>query len=176
MDWALGNGAKVLSMSLGFPGFVPDFLPIVRILRLRGMLPVIAVGNEGAGTSRSPGNYAEALAVGWANEDDTVDPESSSQRFQRAEQPIVPDLVAPGGDIVSTAPGGGYQLMSGTSMATPHVAGLAAILWLAKPQATVNQIERAIVDSCSPLPGVPDERQGRGFPNGPRALQLLLGG
>lgn len=175
MDWALGNGAQILSMSLGFPGYVEDFLPISRILRQRGMLPAIASGNEGPGTSRSPGNYPEALSVGWSNRDDTVDPDSSSQRFRRKTQPIVPDVVAPGGDVVSAAPGGGYQLMSGTSMATPHVAGLAALLWEAKPEATVTQIERAIFASCAPLPDVPKTRQGRGLVNGPRALARLLG-
>ena len=174
MDWALGQGARVLSMSLGFPGYVEDFLPITRILRDRDLLPVIAAGNEGPGTSRSPGNYAQALSVGWANRDNTVDPDSSSQRFRRRSQPVVPDLVAPGGDVVSAAPGGGFQLMSGTSMATPHIAGLAALLLEAKPDATVSQVERAIFSSCSPLPGISESRQGRGLPNGPRALQRLL--
>jgi len=174
MDWALGNGARVLSMSLGFPGYSEEFLPILRILRDQGMLPVIAVGNEGPGTSRSPGNYPEAVAVGWSNRDGTVDPESSSQRFRRKTQPAVPDLVAPGGRTVSAAPGGGYQEMSGTSMATPHVAGLAALLWEARPDSSVMDIERAIFASCAPLAGAPAARQGRGLPNGPLALQRLL--
>jgi len=173
MDWALGNGARVLSMSLGFPGYVEDFLPVTRLLRRKGMLPVIAAGNEGPGTSRSPGNYAEALSVGWSNRNETVDPESSSQRFRRSRQPVVPDLVGPGGDIVSARPGGGFQLMSGTSMATPHIAGLAALLMEAKPEATITQIERAIFASCEPLDGVPSNRQGRGLPHGPQALAYL---
>jgi subtilisin family serine protease len=174
MDWGLGQGARILSMSLGFPGYVPDFLPITRILRDRGMLPVTAAGNEGAGTSRSPGNYAEALSVGWANEDMKVAPDSSSQRFRRKDEPIVPDLIAPGGDVISAAPGGGYQMMSGTSMATPHIAGLAALLLEAKPEATVDEVENAIFASCDPFPGVAESRQNRGFPNAPRALQYLL--
>lgn len=174
MDWALGQGAQVLSMSLGFPGYVDDFLTVTKVLRERGMLPVIAAGNEGPGTSRSPGNYAEALSVGWSDRDRAVDPESSSQRFRRRTQPVVPDLVAPGGDIVSAKPGGGYQLMSGTSMATPHIAGLAALFWEAKPAATVKDIERAIFSSCELLPGVSESRQGRGLPNGPRGLRRLV--
>ncbi|MBA3430352.1 MAG: S8 family serine peptidase [Actinobacteria bacterium] len=173
MDWALGEGARILSMSLGFPGYVEDFLPITRVLRRKGMLPIIAVGNEGPGTSRSPGNYTDALSIGWANRDETVDPDSSSQRFRRRTQPVVPDLVGPGGDIVSARPGGGFQLMSGTSMATPHIAGLAALLLQAKPEATVTQLERAILSSCQLLPGVPGNRQGRGFPNGARALARI---
>jgi subtilisin len=173
MDWAIGNGVRVLSVSLGFPGYVDDFLGVTRRLREKGVLPVMAVGNEGPGATRSPGNYVEALSVGWANRDDTVDPDSSSGRFRRRRQPTVPDLVAPGGDIVSAKPGGGHQLMSGTSMATPHVAGLAALLFEAKPDATVAQVERAIIGSCRKLPGVPDGRQGKGMPNAPDALRRL---
>lgn len=138
------------------------------------MLPVIAAGNEGPGATRSPGNYVKALSVGWANRDDTVDPDSSSGRFKRKRQPIVPALVGPGGDIVSAKPGGGHQLMSGTSMATPHIAGLAALLFEAKPDATVAAVERAINASCRKLPGVPEGRQGRGMPNAPAALRHLL--
>ncbi|MCC6234164.1 MAG: S8 family serine peptidase, partial [Verrucomicrobiales bacterium] len=64
MDWAVGKGVRVLSMSLGIRGFWSDFESVTQTLRDRGVLPVFAVGNEGAGTSRSPGNYAEALSVG----------------------------------------------------------------------------------------------------------------
>ena len=173
MDWAVGQQARVLSMSLGFPGYVDDFLGVTRKLREKGVLPVMAVGNEGPGATRSPGNYVEALSVGWSNRDDTVDPDSSSGRFRRRSQPTVPDLVAPGGDIVSAKPGGGHQMMSGTSMATPHIAGLAALLFEAEPDATVAQVERAILRSCQKLPGVPDTRQGKGIPSAPDALRRL---
>jgi subtilisin len=175
MDWVVGQGCKVLSMSLGFPGFWDDFLQLTRILRQRGVLPVFAVGNEGPGTSRSPGNYAEALSVGASAEDDTVADFSSSDRFRRRKDPVVPDVLAPGVGVVSALPGGGYQSMSGTSMATPHVAGLAALLWEAKPAATPNQVEKAIFESCVRLEGVPVDRQGRGVPVAKRALQRLMG-
>lgn len=174
MNWAVGNGARVLSMSLGFPGLVEDFLGVVRKLREKGVLPVIAVGNEGPGATRSPGNYVEALSVGWANRDNTVDPDSLSGRFKRRRQPTVPDLVGPGGDVVSAAPGGGHQMMSGSSMATPHIAGLAALLFEARPDATVTEVERAIIASCRKLPSVPQGRQGHGMPNAPAALRQIL--
>src|SRR5262249_21353312 len=70
MDWAVGLGVRVLSMALGLRGYHPDFLPVTRILRAKGIQPVFAVGNEGPGTSRSPGNYAEALSVGAGDDQD----------------------------------------------------------------------------------------------------------
>jgi subtilisin len=176
MDWVVGLGARVLSMSLGLRGFQEDFLPVTRILRARGVLPVFAVGNEGPGTSRSPGNYAEALSVGASNADDEVADFSSSQKFIRPDDPLVPDLVGPGVDVISSVPGGGYQKMSGSSMATPHIAGLAALLFQAKPSATVDEVEAAIFASCVLPSSMPDDRANRGVPNGPGALEALLAG
>jgi phospholipase C/subtilisin family serine protease len=175
MDWVVGQGARVLSMSLGLPGFTPAFLDVTRRLRERNVLPVFAVGNEGPGTSRSPGNYAEALSVGAMDEHDDVADFSSSQRFQRSEDPLVPDLVAPGVDIASCVPGGGFAVMSGTSMATPHVAGLAALLFQAKPAAGADEVERAIFESCHLPASMDRERANRGVPDAVLALRLLLG-
>ncbi len=61
------------------------------------------------------------------------------------------DLAAPGVDILSTLPGGGYGLLSGTSMASPHVAGVAALLASARPNATVNQLKAAILLGADPI-------------------------
>ncbi len=61
------------------------------------------------------------------------------------------DLAAPGVDILSTLPGGGYGLLSGTSMASPHVAGVAALLASARPTATVNQLKAAILLGADPI-------------------------
>jgi subtilisin len=176
MDWALANGVKVLSMSLGLPGWVEDFLPLIQILRTKGVLPCIAVGNEGAGTSRSPGNYAESLSVGAYAADHTVAPFSSSQRFIRPRDPVVPDLVGPGVGVFSAIPGGKYARMDGTSMATPHIAGLAALLFEAKPTATVNEVEDAILNSCQLPDGMTPDRAGKGIPSAVRALNLLVPG
>jgi len=175
LDWALGHQAKVLSMSLGLPGWWEDFVPIIRILRARGVLPVIATGNEGPGTSRSPGNYSQALSVGAVTKSLAVADFSSSQHFNRPADPIVPDVVAPGVDIISAVPGRRYKRMSGTSMATPHVAGLAALLFEAKPGATIDEVERAILKSCVRPAGMTSDRGGHGVPNAPRALDALMG-
>jgi subtilisin family serine protease len=173
MDWAVGHNVRILSMSLGFPGWVDDFLALTRLLREKNILPVFAVGNEGPGTSRSPGNYPETLSVGAHDVDADVAEFSSSQRFSRKRDPVVPDLLAPGVGVISARPGGGYQSMDGTSMATPHVAGLAALLIEAKPTASAAEVERAIFGSCVRPPGMDRERGNRGVPDAKRALALL---
>lgn len=174
MDWAVSQRARILNMSLGIPFSPPldEFNPILQILRARNVLPVIAVGNEGNGTSRPPGNHPESISVGAINRQGTVADFSSSQRFIRNVDPLVPDIVAPGVDIISARPGGGHQSMDGTSMATPHVAGLAALLFEAKPTATISEVENAIYNSCT-LANIPTERGNRGFPNAVRALAAL---
>jgi subtilisin len=175
MDWAVGKGVRVLNLSLGIRGYWSDFESVTRTLRDRGVLPVFAVGNEGAGNSRSPGNYVEAMSVGAVDRAGNVPEFSSSQRFSRGNDPLVPDLVAPGVDVISAAPGGGYKSMDGSSMATPHISGLAALLLQAKPTATPDEVEAAIYASCRGGGGMPQERANRGMPNGPRALAHLLG-
>jgi subtilisin len=175
MDWAVSLGVRVLSMSLGLRGYTEDFLPLTQILRARNILPVFAAGNEGPGQTRSPGNYAEALSVGAVDSHDAVADFSSSGHFSRPNDPIVPDLVAPGVDVVSSVPGNAYAQMSGTSMATPHVAGLAAVLMEAAPTATADEIEQAIFTSCALSAGMSPARAGRGIPSGMTALQVLTG-
>jgi subtilisin len=173
MDWIIGEGARILNMSLGLRGFHEDFLAVTQTLRQRGVLPVFAVGNEGPGTSRSPGNYVEALSVGAIDADDRVPDFSSSQTFDLTDNPVTPDLVAPGAAIISAMPDGGFQEKDGSSMATPHISGLAALLMQAAPAATIDQIEAAIFDSCTVLPDELADRQNRGVPDAVKALQLL---
>jgi len=174
MDWAISQNVRVLSMSLGLRGFVDDFLAITQIIRSKNILPVFAVGNEGVFTSRSPGNYSEALSVGAHDRNGMIADFSSSQRFLRPADPLVPDIVGPGVDVISARPGGGFQSMSGTSMATPHIAGLAALLFEAKPSATAADVEKAIFNS-SKLGTIPKSRGNRGMPDGVVALSILTG-
>jgi len=111
--------------------------------------------------------------VGAIDSGDRVASFSSSRRFAREDDPLVPDVIAPGVKVVSAVPSRAYASMSGTSMATPHVAGLAALLMEARPQATALQVETAILDSCALPPGVPPERGNRGVPDAVKALQLI---
>lgn len=175
LEWVLSRNVRVISMSLGLRGYTPAFQAVIDALRRNNVLPVFAVGNEGPDTSRSPGNYDNVLSIGAMDGTDQVPDWSSSQAFQRALKPLVPDCVAPGVEILSAKPGGDYQTMSGSSMATPHVAGLAALLLQAKPDATVDALEQAILASCVRPASMPEARANHGVPDAARAYAALLG-
>jgi len=178
LNWAVGQGVRIVNLSLGFPGYRPEFQPIIQALRVRGVLPVVAIGNEGPGTSRSPGNYDSVVGVGAVDRRLRVAKFSSSQRFTAGApgvRPMVPSLVAPGDEVFSALPSalGSYGFLSGTSMAAPHVSGLAALLLQANPHATIVDVEKALLESCKLAPRMTPERGGRGVPVAKRALQLI---
>ena len=175
MDWVIGQGATILSMSLGLRGYTPAFQTVVNALRDANVLPVIAVGNEYPGTSRSPGNYVNVVSVGAIDKQDMVADFSSSQRFSRAVDPIVPDIVAPGVGVLSCVPGNHYMTMDGSSMATPHVAGLAALVKQAVPSATASDLEAAIFASCRRPANMDENRGNKGIPDAVAAFNHLGG-
>jgi subtilisin len=175
MEWLVEQRVHILSMSLGLRGFTPAFQTVIDALRAAGISPVIAVGNEGAETSRSPGNYANVLSVGAMDNSEHVADFSGSQQFRRPDNPLVPDLVAPGVAVLSCIPKGKYAEMDGSSMATPHLAGLAALLLGAKPDATIAQLEQAIRGSCQRPANMPQPRANRGVPDAVKAFELLTG-
>ncbi|ESQ83761.1 S8 family peptidase [Asticcacaulis benevestitus] len=173
LEWLVDQNTRILSMSLGLRGYTPAFQTVIDALRANNILPVIAVGNEYANTSRSPGNYPNVLSIGAMAPDDTVADFSGSQTFNRPIDPIVPDLVGPGVGIYSSVPGGKFKIMDGTSMATPHIAGLAALLLSAVPEASANDLEAAIQDACTLPATMTQARANRGYPDGLVALAAL---
>jgi subtilisin len=175
LDWLVGLGVRIVSMSLGYPGYTPVFTRLIELLASRNILPVFAIGNEGPNTSRSPGNYPESLGIGAIDQSGHTATFSGSEHFVRKLDPDKPDCVAPGVAIISAKPGGGYQEMDGTSMATPHVAGIAALLLQAKPSATAADLQQAILQSCKPITGEPPLRYGHGVVQPDQALKLLTG-
>jgi len=175
LDWLVGLGVRVISMSLGFRGYDPVFTRLVDLLVSRDIVPVFAIGNEGPNTSRSPGNYSQSLAVGAVDPHSRTAVFSGSEHFDRKDDPDKPDCVAPGVQVISAKPGGGWQEMDGTSMATPHVAGVVALLLEAKPDAASPAIRKAILDSAQDITGEPALRHGRGMVRPLEALKLLTG-
>ncbi|MEU7900256.1 S8 family serine peptidase [Nonomuraea sp. NPDC049152] len=136
MHWSAEQGAKVVNMSLtgdDHPGLDPLEQAVEQLTAQYGTLFVVAAGNNGKGTVGSPATADAALAVGAVARDETLAAFSSTGP-RTGDHGLKPDITAPGVDIVAArsrlAPvgEGSYISMSGTSMATPHVAGAAAIL------------------------------------------------
>lgn len=126
---AVADGCTIINMSLGSPNDVQVLHDAIRYAVEHGVLVVAAVGNEGANTVSYPGYYAEVVGAGavfWLKDSTTGRPIIVRSMFSTTNPEV--DLCAPGENVLSCAPGGGYAYKSGTSMATPHVAGFTALL------------------------------------------------
>lgn len=183
MQFAAEQGADVANMSLG--GYdTPEVDPLeeaVNTLSARyGTLFVIAAGNSGPGarTIGSPGSADEALTVGAVDRDNGL-AEFSSRGPREGGGVIKPDITAPGVDIVAArhADGrigppvvDGYTSLSGTSMATPHVAGAAALLVQQHPESTREQLKARLIASATPTAGLTPFQQGSGRVDSARVL------
>jgi subtilisin family serine protease len=161
MQWAAASGAQVVNMSLGAddtPGIDPLEAAVNDLTAQYGTLFVAAAGNVGAVQSiGSPASADAALAVGAVNKTGVVD--SYSSRGPRLDDyGVKPEITAPGTDIVAARssfsangnPGDRYISFTGTSMATPHVAGAAAIITQAHPEWTAQQRKSALVGAARP--------------------------
>ncbi|MFJ8190665.1 S8 family serine peptidase [Streptomyces sp. NPDC096094] len=161
MEWAARDvDADIVSMSLGSTepsdGTDPMAQAVNALSRETGALFVIAAGNTGAPSSiGSPGAAAAALTVG------AVDPADEAAYFtsagpRRGDNALKPDLSAPGVDILAARSrlsegSGDYTSMSGTSMATPHVAGVAALLAERHPDWTGARLKDALMSTSKEL-------------------------
>lgn len=190
--WAVEKGADIISMSLGFSYYEPLFAELFEILiQQYGILPVVAIGNENHGNTSSPGNVKDTFSVGAVEKisGGKVDVISFSSGdslvFPGEDDPIVtkPDVVAPGYQVFSCIPEEKrengifeYSYMNGTSMATPHVAGTAALLMAAKPASPVTEIISILKKTAWHPAGKnkrPDNRWGYGLIQPLKALKAL---
>jgi subtilisin family serine protease len=164
LEWALNRtDVQILNMSAGIPGYLPEMQQLVVDIRAVGVLPVFATGNEGRNRTRSPGNYRDPISVGASNRGERVASFSSSGTLTADNhQYVVPDIVAPGQEVYSSVMDGGYEAWDGTSMATPIVSGVAALILEKDPNLTIPELEDVILDTCVDLKR-PVERQGCGL-------------
>ncbi|WP_351236922.1 S8 family serine peptidase [Streptomyces sp. NPDC002133] len=177
MEWAAAQDAKVVNMSLGADmetdGTDPMSLALNEISRSSGSLFVVAAGNSGARgemTVGSPGAADAALTVGAVDRDDSLAP-FSSRGPRLGDKAAKPDITAPGVGIVAAratgtqlgAPvGDQYVQLSGTSMATPHVAGAAALLAGQHPDWSAQQLKDALISTSRTVSGQKPTEQGGG--------------
>lgn len=155
---------QVINMSAGIRGYYPEFAAALSALRYAGLLIVVATGNEGVDLTRSPGNFQEVLSVGAANAAKQIPPFSSSGTmvFDHVQY-TVPDLVAPGAGVYSCIMNGSYEAWDGTSMATPIVSGLAALILELDPTISLLDLEAELRGACLNLAGTAPVRQGSGL-------------
>lgn len=145
IDDAVKDGAKIINLSLGGPSDSYTLRDAIANATAKGVLCVVAAGNDGSTAPSYPAADPGALAVGAV---DTGDQRASFSNYGPYVQ-----IAAPGVNILSTYLGGGYEVMSGTSMATPHVAGAAALLLSKYPGLSVSQLEQALTRSGDPVTG-----------------------
>lgn len=172
VEWAVEAGADVVNLSLGAtdtPGI--DLLEETVNKLSDQALFVIAAGNDGpaATTVGSPGSAERALTVGAVDGKDAL-AAFSSRGPVVGDGAVKPEVTAPGVDITAAKfNSGGYQAMSGTSMAAPHVAGAAALLAQQHPGWSGQQIKADLVGSAVPGAHTPYE-QGTGRIDMTRAI------
>ena len=170
---------RVVSNSWGGP-LGTHWVEIMNTWHAMGIAPVFAAGNSGPrpGTVGAPGAYKEAITIGATDSQDRIARFSSRGpvTFQ-GETYIKPDVSAPGVDVYSAKNGGGYQKMSGTSMATPHVAGVVALMLQADPDLPVERIREILHETSVDLgdPGM-DNVYGMGRVDAYEAVKLVLTG
>jgi hypothetical protein len=196
IDWAVNNNAEIINMSLGGLTFdsavdTPYQRAIVDAL-LRGTLVVAAIGNDGHQTSGAPGNDYFSLAVGAHDIVNRCAGFSGGRTHVLRQSNVInndflplvytkPDVSAPGVSVKSCVPNNGYENFNGTSMATPHTAGAAALLYAATSLSDLAADKRAFTAKDLLLGGVgdlgesgQDQRFGHGAINVLRSIDEAI--
>ena len=164
IEAAVSDGMNVINLSLGEPEVEPTRDIVVQAIDAAadaGVVPVIAAGNDfdddGHGSVGSPGTAPEAITVAASTEGDDGPADQIASFSSSGPTPISlqmkPDVDAPGVDILSSLPRNTWSPhdWSGTSMATPHVAGAAAVLMQRHPTWTVAQVKSALESTGDPV-------------------------
>jgi subtilisin family serine protease len=176
IEWSIQHGANVISMSLGGGGEDDGSDPLSQAVDTavdNGVVVVVAAGNSGSHrkTISIPGSAKKAITVGATYKNDSL--ASFSSRGYTGDGRMKPDVIAPGVGITSTIRRSKYTSMSGTSMATPHVAGVAALLKQAHPDWTTEQVKSAIIITAEDM-GLNVLDQGNGGIDALRAVNTLV--
>ena len=163
-------------------GFYQD---IVKAWRQAGIFPVFSAGNVsqfnngGENSIGTPASYPESYAVGAIRKDEHVAKFSLRGKSDYTNK-WKPDIVAPGVNILSSMPGNKYEILTGTSMAGPHVTGVVALMLSVNKDLSVDQIEKILNSTATPLKdedytSTPNHGYGYGKVNAALAVELAKG-
>lgn len=161
IQWTLENKMDVANFSLGAGQGTQALQEAVQAATAGGVAIIAAAGNSGRAVG-FPGAYPEVICIAASDSKDKV-------AYFSSRGPEV-DFIAPGVDVNSTYMGGGYDSLSGTSMATPHVAGLAALA-VSRGARGAEAIREAFKRAASPMGSAPAEQQGAGMINAGRLVR-----
>ncbi|WP_240421799.1 fibronectin type III domain-containing protein [Paenibacillus periandrae] len=167
IDWAIQNKMNIISMSFGGSEDSKALHQAIKRAIDKGILVIAAAGNNGSSTENPlyPARFSEVISVG------AVDKNLQKAWFSSTGEKI--DLMAPGTDILSTSMDGQYSVMSGTSMAVPHVTGSAAALWSVHQKWNNSDVKNKLIETATNLGDV--RSYGHGLVNMARALNLIEG-
>lgn len=173
MNYAVNRGVKIISMSLGTTAYSQTLEDAIIYAKNNGALIVAAAGNAAANADTSPLYPAASaqdnvISVAASNSSDSL------AYFSNYGATSV-DLAAPGESILSTYLNGQYAYASGTSMATPHVAGMAAMLKSVNSTLTYSQIKSILITSVDKLPAFTGKMVSGGRANLYAAILLAQG-
>ncbi|HCC48168.1 MAG TPA: peptidase S8 [Elusimicrobia bacterium] len=153
IEWAINNGMHVINMSLGGGSGTEAMKQVMIKAHEAGIAIVCAAGND-SGPVNFPAKYPQAIAISASDSADRI------ASFSSRGAEIV--IIAPGVNVYSTRKGGGYTTMSGTSMACPHAAGLAALAVGAGAEGA-EAVRSALKGAATPLPNLTPVQQGAGL-------------
>ncbi len=147
--WVPNPSCRISTCPPALVVIFPEIHAAVAGLLAVGVLSVFATGNEVRNRTRSPGNYQEPVSVGVTNRRERVAGFSSGgSLIVDSRRYVVPDLVAPGAGVYFSIMGGGYEAWDGTSMATPIVAGVAALILEKHPDIAVPELVDELLATC----------------------------
>ncbi|AFZ50895.1 S8 family serine peptidase [Dactylococcopsis salina] len=159
--YATQNGADVINMSLGGPNPSPIIEDAIEYAVDQGVIVISAAGNEAQEEPAAPGVFADefGVVVGSVNRSN----QQSSFSNEAGEDPSMIYVTAPGEDIYSSIPGGDYDSWNGTSMATPHVAGIVTLMLEANPDLSDQEVREIISSSTTNSPTITTNSDLSGF-------------
>ncbi|MFO7977329.1 MAG: S8 family serine peptidase [Bacteroidales bacterium] len=172
IDWCINNNIDIINMSLGGSYSHAEYV-VVETAWNAGLLTIACAGNSGndEGTGENvwyPAAYDEVIAVAATNQ------QVDGRRLTSSTGPSV-ELIAPGTQVFSTYINeSGYDYMSGTSMATPHVSGVAALIWSSNSSLTNQQVRDLLRNNTECL-GLPTDHQGHGLVRADKAMGIETG-
>ena len=153
LNWTANQGVKVISMSLG-GGESSTLQAAVRNAVAKDILLVAAAGNDGDSTANYPAAYPEVMSVAATDRND------QRASFSNANADV--EIAAPGVAILSTFLAGTYIELDGTSMATPHVSGVAAVVFSQSPGISASSVRSRLTSTADDL-GPAGRDQSFGF-------------